>query len=76
MSGAMKFLEKKVGPVTVGLLIRAHRTRHDLSQADLADKLGVTIGFISNVCHSLKSLKFLKRIFDTIAFHCIIKLQK
>ena len=60
MSGAMKFLEKKVGPVTVGLLIRAHRTRHDLSQADLADKLGVTIGFISNVENGRKHLSLEK----------------
>ena len=46
---AKKFLEKMVGPMTVGKLLRAYRTQNDLSAQELADKLGVTKGFISNV---------------------------
>ncbi len=46
---AKKFLEKMIGPMTVGKLIRAYRTQNDLSAQELADKLGVTKGFISNV---------------------------
>jgi len=49
MTTAMKLLEKKVGPVTVGMLLRAHRTRNDLSQLELAQILNATVGFISNI---------------------------
>lgn len=56
----MKYLEKKVGPVTVGMLLRVHRTRNDLSQVDLAKILGVTVGFISNVENDRKHLSLEK----------------
>lgn len=56
----MKILEKKVGPVTVGMLLRVHRTRNDLSQGELAQILQVTPGFISNVENSRKHLSLEK----------------
>jgi transcriptional regulator with XRE-family HTH domain len=46
---ANDLLIKIVGPLTVGMMLRNHRTRHDISQAELADFLGVTVGFISNI---------------------------
>lgn len=60
MSNTMKYLEKKVGPVTVGLILRAHRTRENLSQSDLAKLLNVTVGFISNIETGKKHLSLEK----------------
>ena len=60
MSRAKDFLIKEVGPLTVGMMFRNHRTRYDLSQADLAEKLGVTVGFISNIENGRKKLSLEK----------------
>lgn len=49
MTSAKKFLEKYVGPPTVGMLIRAYRTLNDISILELAVTLGVTKGYISNI---------------------------
>lgn len=49
MTDAKKFLEKLVGPTTIPMLLRAHRTGHDLSQKDMARKLRVSVGYISNI---------------------------
>ncbi len=46
---AFKFMEELNSPFHVGKLLRAHRTGWDMSQKDLAKKLGVTVGFISNI---------------------------
>lgn len=46
---AVEFMRKTMGHLTVGRLIRAYRTSNDLSQDQLARKLKVTKGFLSNV---------------------------
>ena len=53
---ARKLLEKEVGPVSVAMLLRVYRTRNDLSQTSLAEKLGVTKGFISNIENGVKNI--------------------
>lgn len=59
---ARKLLEKEVGPVSVAMLLRVYRTRNDLSQTSLAEKLGVTKGFISNIENGVKKLSLSKLI--------------
>lgn len=59
---ARKLLEKEVGPVSVAMLLRVYRTRNDLSQTALAEKLGVTKGFISNIENGVKKLSLSKLI--------------
>ena len=49
MTSAKKILEKYLGPARVGMLIRAYRTRNDISIQELAFTLGVTKGYISNI---------------------------
>lgn len=49
MTAAKKYLESLIGPPTVGRLIRAYRTQHDISTQELATILGVTKGYISNI---------------------------
>lgn len=49
MANAKKFLEQLVGPMSVGKLLRAYRVAHDFTLQELADKLNVTRGFISNI---------------------------
>jgi transcriptional regulator with XRE-family HTH domain len=49
MSSASKFLNKLIGPPSVGKLIRAYRTQNDISIQELALRLGVTKGYISNI---------------------------
>lgn len=60
MTSAKKFLERIAGPMTVGKLIRAYRTTHDLSLQDLAGKLNVTRGFISNIETGKKAISLEK----------------
>lgn len=56
MKDALKLMEELVGPVTVGMLLRAHRTGHDLDLKAMATKLGVTLSYISNVETGKKSI--------------------
>lgn len=60
MKSAEKLLEELVGPVTVPMLIRVYRTRNELRQDQLAKKLGVTVGFISNVETGKKPISLAK----------------
>lgn len=48
------FLESLAGPLTFGMMIRAYLDREDMSQVDLAKKLGVTRGYVSNVVNDRK----------------------
>lgn len=63
-SDARKFIEKLTGPLTIGMLIRSHRTLYDLTQAQLAKKLKVTVSYISDLENDRKdiSLKQAKEI--------------
>lgn len=60
----MKYGEKDLdaitGPMTVGKLLRVYRHSHELKQSDLAKKLKVTIGFISNIETGKKKLSLEK----------------
>jgi transcriptional regulator with XRE-family HTH domain len=49
MTSANKFLNKLIGPPTVGKLIRAYRTLNEISIQELALSLGVTKGYVSNI---------------------------
>jgi transcriptional regulator with XRE-family HTH domain len=49
MTSANKFLNKLIGLPTVGKLIRAYRTHNEISIQELALRLGVTKGYISNI---------------------------
>lgn len=60
MASAKKILEKKIGPLTVGRLIRAYRTMHDMTAEELALKLSVTRSFISNIESGRKHLSLEK----------------
>jgi len=47
---AKKFLEELLGePMSFAMLLRSIRTRDDLTQKDLADKLGLTVSHISDL---------------------------
>ncbi len=60
MANGGKFLEKLVGPATVGMILRTYRTTHDMKQGDLAKKLKVTVGFISNIETGKKNISLTK----------------
>jgi transcriptional regulator with XRE-family HTH domain len=62
---ALKFVESFTGPMTVGILFSAHRTGWDMTQKDLAKKLGVTVGFISNIETGKKRLTL-----ETLLSYC------
>lgn len=55
-ANALKFLEKKNGPTTIGMLIRAYRTRNNLTQEEIAKKLDVNKSYVSDVENDRKSL--------------------
>lgn len=63
-SDTKKFIEDLVGPTTIGMLIRAYRTTNDLTQAQLARKLKVTVSYVSDLENDRKeiSLKQAKEI--------------
>jgi transcriptional regulator with XRE-family HTH domain len=60
MFNAKKFLIKKVGPVTIGTLLRVHRTRHGLTQVRLANSLGLSIKLLSSIENSKKNISLEK----------------
>lgn len=62
MIRAKKFLTREVGPLTVGMLLRVHRNERGLTQVELAKKLRVTVGFISNVENGRKKLSLKKTV--------------
>lgn len=59
-----KFIEDLIGPTTIGMLIRTYRTTNDLTQAQLAKKLKVTVSYVSDLENDRKeiSLKQAKEI--------------
>lgn len=46
---ALQLVEDLIGPMTTGRLIRVARKQWEMDQKALARKLGVTIGYISNI---------------------------
>ncbi len=51
---ANKILSDLVGPTTFAMLLRAYMTREDISQSELARRLDVTRGYISNIMNGKK----------------------
>lgn len=60
MTKAKSFLTKEIGHLSIGMMLRVHRNELNFSQSDLAQKLGVTVGFISNVENGRKKLSLEK----------------
>lgn len=49
-SDAMKFIEElNGGPLTFGMVVRAFRTRNDMSQDELAEELGFSKAYVSDI---------------------------
>jgi transcriptional regulator with XRE-family HTH domain len=55
-SEAKKFMEGLIGPMTLGRMIRAFRTTNDLTQAQLAKKLKVTVSYVSDLENDRKDV--------------------
>lgn len=49
MSSALKFMEELVGPTTIGMLVRAYRTRNNLSQKELGIIIKQTVSYVSDL---------------------------
>ena len=60
MSYALKYMEKLVGPTTVGLLLRAYRTRHDVTQAQVAKLLKASKSYVSDLENDRKPLSVMQ----------------
>lgn len=56
MSQARKFMESLVGPVTVGMLIRAFRSRMDLTLEQLGEMVGQSASYMSDLERDKKSI--------------------
>jgi transcriptional regulator with XRE-family HTH domain len=56
MSSAVKFMEELAGPMTVGKLIRAFRTRNDLTLAELGEIVGQGVSYVSDLERDKKSI--------------------
>ena len=56
MSRAVKFMEELAGPMTVGKLIRAFRTRNDLTLAELGEIIGQAVSYVSDLERDKKSV--------------------
>jgi transcriptional regulator with XRE-family HTH domain len=64
MTNALKFMEELNGPVTVGTLIRAYRTRNDLTLEALAKIIGQSKSYVSDLEHDRKPVSItLLRVF-------------
>ncbi len=49
MKDALSFMEELVGPTTIGMLLRAYRTRNDLSQKELGKIINQTVSYVSDL---------------------------
>jgi transcriptional regulator with XRE-family HTH domain len=56
MSSAAKFMDDLNGPMTVGKLIRAYRTRLDLTLAQLGGIIGQSVSYVSDLERDKKSI--------------------
>jgi len=52
----MTIFEDLSGPLTIGALVKAHRTSYDLSQEQLAKKLKTTKSFVQQIENGKKKL--------------------
>ena len=57
---ARKVLEKIVGPLTFGMLLRSYMEREGITQTELAERLGTTIGYVSNIINERKKVSMAK----------------
>lgn len=56
MSSAVKFMEELAGPVTIGMLIRAYRTRNELTLSELGEIIGQSVSYVSDLERDKKSV--------------------
>jgi plasmid maintenance system antidote protein VapI len=66
-TNAKKYLEKIVGPVTFGMLLRSYMEREEINQVELAEIMGVTRGYISNIVNERKKVSIDKAFEISIA---------
>jgi plasmid maintenance system antidote protein VapI len=59
---AMKTLEKMIGPITFGMLLRSYMEREEITQTELAKVLGTTLGYVSNIINDRKKVSLSKAI--------------
>ena len=59
---SVKFLEDIVGPLTIGMILESYIDRNDMTQVELAEKLGVTKAFVNNVINGRKKLSISKAV--------------
>ncbi len=55
-TSAREFLEKKIGPMTIGKLIRSYRTSNELTAQAVAEILEVNRSFITNIENGRKHI--------------------
>ncbi len=60
MKEAEKVMRKILGPITVASMFRAYKTSNDMTLEEMAEILGTTKGFISNVLTGKKKLSLKK----------------
>lgn len=56
MSSAVRFMEELAGPVTIGMLIRAYRTRNELTLSELGEIIGQSVSYVSDLERDKKSV--------------------
>ena len=69
MTKAIKHLENKYGKLTFGQLVWSHRKSEEMSQSELADSLGVSKQYISQIengtrCASVEQAARLADVFE------------
>ncbi len=72
MSEALKFMESINGPTTVGMLLRAYRTRNDITQSDLAKLIVVSKSYVSDLENDRKDISLRQ----VVAFAEVLKESK
>lgn len=60
MSSALNFMEELVGPTTIGMLLRAYRTRNNLSQKELGKIIKQTVSYVSDLERDKKPISLLQ----------------
>lgn len=74
--------EKLVGPMSIGMLLKAHRTANDLTVAELENKLKLTKGALSKIESGKKKLtlkeaiKFAKKLNEYEDFFALVWFQE
>lgn len=60
MSSALNFMDELAGPTTIGMLLRAYRTRNELSQKELGKIIKQTVSYVSDLERDKKPISLLQ----------------